>query len=138
MSSYGKTTHSTEETVEHTVDCDESTKSECSTQSSAWGAGCADMGLWVAVIVLIIIWTLAVWAGWSWFSSGNNKGGKGGKNCDNQDGYGGGCAGAGLLWLIILILFVAAAWRCGWGAVVGFLVFFLIILLIGWWCWSSC
>lgn len=137
MSTYGKVSHTTEETVEHSVDCDESGKSECST---SWGSsGCSDMGLWVAVIVLVILWTIVVWCGWSWMSSGNgNRSGKHGKSGDCQDGYGGGCIGAGLLWLIILILFVAAAWRCGWGAVVGFLVFFLIILLIGWWFWSSC
>lgn len=137
MSSYGRVSHTSEETVEHTVDCDDSGKSE-SQSCSSWGfGGCADMGLWVAVIVLIILWTLAVWAGWSWFSSSNSKRGKG-KGCDDNDGFGGGCIGAGLLWLIILVIFVAAAFRCGWGAVVGFLVFFLIILLIGWWFWSSC
>lgn len=137
MSGY-KVSQTSEETFESTVDCDDNGKSECQSQSS-WGVGCADMGLWVAVIVLIIIWTLAVWVGWSWFSSGNNRQNKG-KDCDDKqcDGFGGGCIGAGLLWLIILIFFVGAAWRCGWGAVVGFLVFFLIILLIGWWWMGSC
>lgn len=126
---YGKYSHTTEETVEQSSSCD---TDESQNQCGSWGSGNA--GLWVAVIVLIIIWTIAVGAGWSVFNK-SCRDGHSGKN----DGFGASGFGAGLLWLIVLVLFIGAAWSCGWGAVVGLLVLFLILILIGmwWWC-ASC
>jgi hypothetical protein len=126
-SAQAKFTTVTKESVEQSSgpECDES----CSTQS--WG--CGDMGLAVAVIILIIIWTIVIWGAWSCMGS-NNKSKS--RDCDNE-GFGAGCFGAGLLWLIVLVLFIGAAYKCGWGAVVGFLVFFLIVILIGMWWWCS-
>jgi hypothetical protein len=86
----------------------------------------------VAAVVLIIIWTIGVWGGWSMYS--NSRKCEDGKN----DGFGAGCFGAGLLWLIVLVLFVGAVYKCAWGAIVGLLVLFLILILIGVWWYSSC
>jgi hypothetical protein len=67
-----------------------------------------------------------------------SKCGKDERGDDKDCGWGTGALGMGLLWLIVVVLFIFAARSCGWGAVVGFLVFFLIILLAGWLWMSSC
>jgi len=124
MPGYGKLSQTTEDTVEVSSNCDTD-----ESQSQCWGSG--DMGLWAAVVILIILWTIGIWGGWMCVSKSNCKE-------DKCDGFGAGAFGAGLLWLIVIVLFIGAAYRCKWGAVVGLLVLFLILILIGMWWWSSC
>lgn len=124
-------TQESHDSVTRTVGC-EDTKAECSTSSSWWG-GCEDSGLAIAVIALVILWTLACWCGMSWFCGDKDNSRKGGKDC-KDDGCSTQYLGVGFVWFIILIIFLVCAYNYKWHAVSGLLVFFLLILLAVMWC----
>lgn len=91
---------------------------------------CRDTGLIIAAIVLALIWTFAIYAVWSLCSANKDSG----PGC----GVGSNCIGAFLIWLLFIILFFASIYAWRWNAIVGILVFFLIIMLLGWWASCAC
>lgn len=127
MSSTGfgtKLQHETKETFETSLE-DGSCEPKCEQKDQ-----CKDVGLIVAAIVLALIWTFAVYAIWTWCASGD----KSGSGC----GLGSNPIGAFLVWLLFIIIFFSAIYSWNWNAIVAILVFFLIIMLIGWWLACAC
>ena len=127
--------HQTDESLSVTEgDCAPEPKEECCEEYDS-----NKIGLWVCAIILIIIFSLVLWWGFSSFSRGNERGrGRGegrGEDCGNG---GAGVIGAFLLWLIIVIIFIAAVYKCGWGAIIVFLILFILLIAIGWWWWAGC
>jgi hypothetical protein len=120
-------------------DCATDTKEECNEEYDT-----NKIGLWICAIILIIIFSLILW--WGFCSFGGNGGcgrGRGRDGCRDggrgeEGGFGGaGIIGAFLLWLIIIIIFIAAVYKCGWAAIIVFLILFIILIAIGWWWWAG-
>lgn len=130
MSSSGfgtKVQHKVEETFEAKVEdqCETKCEPKCEQKEQ-----CRDTGLIIAAIVLALIWTFAIYAVWSFCSAS--------KNSNSGCGIGSNCIGAFLIWLLFIIIFFASIYAWGWSAVVGILVFFLVVMLLGWWASCAC
>lgn len=128
MSGSAKTKYDVEEAFTVTTgDCETApteTKTSCTDDSYS------NVGLWICAIILVVIFTVAIWGGFAWCNSSWKGKGK------KKGNVGGGCGMIGLflVWLIIVIIFLCAVWKCGWGAVVGFLILIIIIaILCGMW-----
>lgn len=118
------TVGATEETT-----CQTQTQPQCPPKDEC-GYDSAMIAMWVVAVVFIIIFSLVLWYGFTACSSWCNKSSKGGKG--KKDGGFGGCGaiGAFLIWLIFIILFLCAVWKCGWAAIIGFLILFIILIAI--------
>lgn len=131
MSGYNEYRYKHEETTTASDECEDETKKSCASEPSCFsGLGGGNAGVWVAALILIILLGIGCWGGFSVMSKGNSK---------SKDGCSSGFSGlgVGLFFILIVIIFLVAVFYCGWGAIVGFLIFILIIILIGWWA-SSC
>lgn len=100
------------------------------------------IGMWICAIILIIIFTAILFCGFTSYGGSDRKEGDCGEGKGRDRGGCGGYGGAGiiggiLLWLIVIIIFVVATYKCGWGAIIAFLVLLIFIAIIAWW-WLSC
>lgn len=103
-------------------------------------AGCYDaskIALWIIAIVLILIWTAAIWSCFAGCGDHDNK-------CDLDDdgrcgskGWGGcGWIAGFLVWIILLVIFIGAVFWCGWAAIIFFIIITILVGLAWWWSMS--
>lgn len=133
-----KTTEIVTDTCETTTTTDCASAPECApacppAQTSSCGYNMESAALWIVALIFIILWTLAVGCMVSRWSSRNNKSGD---DCDNDDrSCNFGVIGGILIWLIVLIIFVAVVFMWSW---VGLVVFIVLAILIGAIIFASC
>lgn len=116
---------------------------ECSKETSSCETPCYDaakIAMWIIAIILVLLWTCALFSacsGWGNNDSYNNQndGECNDKKNDCRDWSG--FAVGFLVWLVVLVIFIAAVAACGWAAII-FFVILIIILGAAWWWSSSC
>lgn len=122
-----------------------SSSDECSTQTSCepecppkcpTEKKCYDpsaIAMWIIALVLIIIWVCALW---SVCSSG--FGSSDSDDCDTECGWGSSGYIIGfIIWIILVVIFLAAIYSAGWWAIMFFLIITIIFAVAGCWCKSS-
>lgn len=119
--------------VEKSDDCSTHSSDSCEKPACAT-YDASKIALWIVAIVLVLFWTFAIFACFSgWGDCDDDR-----DSCDRKkdcDNWGGFAAGF-LVWLIVLVIFIAAVWACAWAAII-FFVILAILLGAAWWCSCS-
>jgi phosphatidylglycerophosphate synthase len=87
--------------------------------------------MYIVIILLIIIWTVAI------FGSLYSYNGDGDDEC-RESGYGGaGLAIGFIVWIIFILIFIAAVYYCQWAGVIFFLILTVLVGLGWFWVYQS-